>query len=202
MARITTLVDKEWAEAFKNKMVLGTLIFMPILFMILPLFQLALMRNINQASPGTSLSQTRRPYATQYPQLAAINMLDSIGRSEYNSLQMSLIQNRWHGLSGRLNYTLGHTMDNGSEARNTLPLDSFNIEADWGNAAFDIRHVATAGFTYDLPAFGSGRFGDGWQVTGDERRARSHVLEQLQWRGGVGEVLRPGKGQGADVEGA
>ena len=46
MARITTLVDKEWAEAFKNKMVLGTLIFMPILFMILPLFQLALMRNI------------------------------------------------------------------------------------------------------------------------------------------------------------
>lgn len=39
MARITTLVDKEWAEAFKNKMVLGTLVFMPILFMILPLFQ-------------------------------------------------------------------------------------------------------------------------------------------------------------------
>ncbi len=46
MARITTLVDKEWAEAFKNKMVLGTLVFMPIVFMILPLFQLALMRNV------------------------------------------------------------------------------------------------------------------------------------------------------------
>ncbi len=46
MERIKTLVDKEWAEAFKNKMVLGTLVFMPILFMVLPLFQLALMRNI------------------------------------------------------------------------------------------------------------------------------------------------------------
>src|SRR5512139_3697800 len=46
MERIQTLIDKEWAEAFKNKMVLGTLVFMPILFMILPLFQLALMRNI------------------------------------------------------------------------------------------------------------------------------------------------------------
>jgi ABC-2 type transport system permease protein len=46
MERIRTLVDKEWAEAFKNKMVLGTLVFMPILFMILPLLQLALMRNI------------------------------------------------------------------------------------------------------------------------------------------------------------
>jgi ABC-2 type transport system permease protein len=46
MERIRTLVDKEWAEAFKNKMVLGTLVFMPILFMLLPLLQLALMRNI------------------------------------------------------------------------------------------------------------------------------------------------------------
>src|SRR5512141_1905732 len=46
MERIKTLIDKEWAEAFKNKMVLGTVVFMPIIFMILPLFQLALMRNI------------------------------------------------------------------------------------------------------------------------------------------------------------
>jgi ABC-2 type transport system permease protein len=46
MERIRTLIDKEWAEAFKNKMVLGTVVFMPILFMLLPLFQLALMRNI------------------------------------------------------------------------------------------------------------------------------------------------------------
>ena len=77
---------------------------------------------------------------------------------------MSLIQSAWHGVSGRLNYTLSHAMDNGSEARNTLPMIQNNIDADWGNAAFDIRHVLTAGFTYNLPAFGSGRFGDGWQV--------------------------------------
>ena len=126
--------------------------------------RLALMRDINQPTAGTSLSQARRPYATRYPELGAINMLESIGRSEYNSLQMSLVQSQWHGLSGRLNYTLGHAMDNGSEARNTLPLNSYDIEADWGNAAFDIRHVVTAGFTYNLPAFGSGRLGDGWQL--------------------------------------
>ncbi|HSD82852.1 MAG TPA: ABC transporter permease subunit [Anaerolineae bacterium] len=46
MDRIKTLIDKEWAEAFKNKMVLGTVVFMPLIFMVLPLFQLALMRNI------------------------------------------------------------------------------------------------------------------------------------------------------------
>ncbi|MGH9144481.1 MAG: carboxypeptidase regulatory-like domain-containing protein [Vicinamibacterales bacterium] len=126
--------------------------------------RLALMRDINAATPGPTLSQARRPYATQYPDLAAINELESTGRSTYNSLQMSLIQSAWHGLSGRLNYTLAHAMDNGSEARNTLPMIQTNIDADWGNAAFDIRHVFTAGFTYNLPAWGTGRFGDGWQI--------------------------------------
>ena len=126
--------------------------------------RLALMRDINAATPGATLSQARRPYATLYPELAAINELESIGRSEYNSLQMSLIQSAWHGVSGRLNYTLSHAKDNGSEARNTLPMIQNNIDADFGNAAFDIRHVLTAGFTYNIPAFGSGRLGDGWQV--------------------------------------
>jgi outer membrane receptor protein involved in Fe transport len=126
--------------------------------------RLALMRDINAPAPRAGgVSQAARPYNAQYPTLAAINELDSIGSSEYNSLQMSLIQSSWHGMSGRLNYTLSHAMDNGSEARNTLPMNSADINADWGNAAFDIRHVATAGFTYNLPAIGSGRLGDGWQ---------------------------------------
>ena len=126
--------------------------------------RLALMRDINAATPGATLAQARRPFDTQYPNLASINELESIGRSEYNSLQMSLIQSAWHGVSGRLNYTLSHAMDNGSEARNTLPMIQDNIDADWGNAAFDIRHVLTAGFTYNLPARGTSRWGDGWQI--------------------------------------
>jgi outer membrane receptor protein involved in Fe transport len=126
--------------------------------------RLALMRDINAPAPRVGgVLQAARPYNAQYPTLAAINELDSIGRSEYNSLQMSLIQSSWHGVSGRLNYTLSHAMDNGSEARNTLPMNSADINADWGNAAFDIRHVISAGFTYNVPAFGSGRLGDGWQ---------------------------------------
>jgi hypothetical protein len=126
--------------------------------------RLALMRDINQPPPSaTGLSQAARPFYAQYPALQAINELESIGRSEYNSLQMSLIQNNWHGLSGRLNYTLGHAMDNGSEARNTLPMNSANIEQDFGNAAFDVRHIFSAGFTYSLPAMGGTQWGDGWQ---------------------------------------
>jgi len=127
--------------------------------------RLALMRDINAPPPSAAgLSQARRPYATRFPDLAAINELETVGRSEYNSLQLSLIQSAWHGLSGRLNYTLSHAMDNGSEARNVLPMIQDNIDADWGNASFDIRHVFTAGFTYNIPAFGGGRLGDGWQL--------------------------------------
>jgi len=40
MKHIVTIIDKEWAEVFKNKMVLFTLIFMPLIFTILPLAML------------------------------------------------------------------------------------------------------------------------------------------------------------------
>jgi len=126
---------------------------------------LGLMRDINAPLPNPAgLNQANRPFATQYPDLAAINELVTIGRSTYNSLQMSLTQNAWHGLSGRMNYTLGHAMDNGSEARNTLPMDSTNIDLDWGNSSFDIRHVFTGGLNYDIPAFADNRIGKGWQL--------------------------------------
>jgi hypothetical protein len=126
--------------------------------------RLAIMRDINAPAPSpTPLAQSRRPFFAQYPDLAAINELETIGRSSYNSLQMSVIQSNWHGLSGRLNYTLAHAMDNASEARNTLPMNSANIDQDWGNAAFDVRHVISAGFTYTLPAAGTSRLRDGWQ---------------------------------------
>jgi outer membrane receptor protein involved in Fe transport len=127
--------------------------------------RLAIMRDINAHGPrAAGLSQALRPFNRLYPDLAAINQLETTGRSRYNSLQLSLIQNAWHGLSGRLNYTLGHALDNASEARNTLPMNSADVDADWGNASYDVRHVLSAGFTYTLPAFGTSRLGDGWQL--------------------------------------
>ena len=35
--RIRTIIDKEWAEVFKNRLVLFTVAFLPILFTVLPL---------------------------------------------------------------------------------------------------------------------------------------------------------------------
>ncbi|PKN84189.1 MAG: hypothetical protein CVU45_09085, partial [Chloroflexi bacterium HGW-Chloroflexi-7] len=36
-ARVRTIIDKEWAEVFKNRVVLFTIILMPVLFTLLPL---------------------------------------------------------------------------------------------------------------------------------------------------------------------
>jgi ABC-2 type transport system permease protein len=47
--RIRTIIDKEWAEVFKNKMVLFTVGLMPVLFVVILLVQLALMRQIDPA---------------------------------------------------------------------------------------------------------------------------------------------------------
>lgn len=41
MPKIWTIIDKEWAEVFKNRLVLFTVAFMPILFTALPLIMLA-----------------------------------------------------------------------------------------------------------------------------------------------------------------
>jgi ABC-2 type transport system permease protein len=48
--KIRTIIDKEWAEVFKNRVVLFTVLFMPLFFTVLPLAVLYAMR----ASPGNS----------------------------------------------------------------------------------------------------------------------------------------------------
>ena len=40
MNKIITIIKKEWAEVFKNRMVLFTVIFMPLLFAALPLIMI------------------------------------------------------------------------------------------------------------------------------------------------------------------
>ena len=45
--RIRTIIDKEWAEVFKNKLVLMTVIAMPLLFAVLPIIVLATGSGVN-----------------------------------------------------------------------------------------------------------------------------------------------------------
>ncbi len=53
--RIQTVIDKEWAEVFKNRLVLFTVAFLPILFTILPLGALYGTRSAGGLGGGTDL---------------------------------------------------------------------------------------------------------------------------------------------------
>jgi len=56
IARVRTIVDKEWAEVFKNRVVLLTVLLMPLLLTILPLVILSVMHSSGAASgSGTDM---------------------------------------------------------------------------------------------------------------------------------------------------
>jgi hypothetical protein len=124
---------------------------------------------INQPLPdptGTLSRQDRRPYNSEFPNIAGITELRTAGTSHYNSMQISLRNNQWHGVTGQIQYTLSHAMDEESNVRNNGPEDSYNLARDWGNADFDVRHVVTGYLLYDLPNLVPKfpRLGKGWQM--------------------------------------
>ncbi|MDR1726493.1 MAG: TonB-dependent receptor [Acidobacteriota bacterium] len=128
---------------------------------------LPILRDINAGPLGYTSDaglQQRRPYYAQYPELGVVNQLETEGRSSYNSLQLSVIQQAWRGLSGRVNYTYSRTYDIAADARGNLVGDPDDLDYDWGVSSNDVRHVVSANFSYDVPAFTRSRLGEGWQV--------------------------------------
>ena len=129
--------------------------------------KLSLTRNINSALPGIGSVQSRRPFNSIFPQLSAINMLETTANSHYHALQVSLNQGMWKGLATQLFYTWSHTIDTASDARARVPTNSYNIRNDRGNADFDLRHNFRASLTYDIPVFSESlpkRLTQGWQA--------------------------------------
>jgi Carboxypeptidase regulatory-like domain/TonB dependent receptor len=106
--------------------------------------KLGVILDINQTLPSGV-----RPYATEYPTLAAVNQLNSAGDSAYNSLQVSLRQQLWKGLIGNVNYTWSHEEDDASSV--TSPQNSYCLKCDWASGTFDQRQVMTAYVTYNIP---------------------------------------------------
>jgi hypothetical protein len=140
--------------------------------------RLSVMLNINQiplVDTGTNLTsaqqQASRPLFSQYPAFGDINQLNSVGNSNYHSLQSTLKIRTWHGLNSQISYTWGHELDAVTEYRGTLPLDSTNLKAEYGNGDFDTRHSFTASFVYDVPkapwasSGWSSRVFNGWQLS-------------------------------------
>ena len=106
--------------------------------------------DINQIPLGAN-SQAARPYNAQFPNLAAINEIQSVGNGYYNGLIASYRTSAWHNFTTKLNYTYGHARDDLSSTRGLIPQDSNNLRGDWGNSDFDIRHSFAGFISYAAP---------------------------------------------------
>jgi len=104
---------------------------------------------------------------TTYPNLASAIQNNSVGNSNYNSIQSTLRFRAWHGLAGQVAYTLGHALDTMTEYRGQIQTDLTNPRLDYGSADFDTRHTFTAYWSYDLPGSSHGPkiLTHGWQIS-------------------------------------
>lgn len=117
--------------------------------------------DINQ---GTT--QATRPFYRLYPNYTNINQIESIGTSNYNSLQSTLRLQNFHRLSAQLAYTWSHNLDEVTSYRGSLPQNSYDFKGDYSNSDFDTRNSVVAFLTYQIPGT-AGHFRgltNGWVV--------------------------------------
>jgi hypothetical protein len=107
--------------------------------------------DINQIPIGSPELVSSRPYFSQFPNLAAINEVESVGNANYNSLIASVRTTSWHGFTTKLSYTYGHSLDDLSYARGIIPQNSYCLQCDYGNSNYDIRHSFSMFLTYAVP---------------------------------------------------
>jgi Carboxypeptidase regulatory-like domain len=125
---------------------------------------LPVMLDINQIPIGSPEVNSSRPYASEFPNLAAIDEVQSVGNANYNSLIGSLRTSNFHGFTTKLAYTYGHSLDDLSYARHDIPQDSYCLQCDYGNSDYDIRNSFSTFLSYTPPEPGSHKLLlGGWQ---------------------------------------
>lgn len=117
-------------------------------------------RNLNRLFPGTN--------QRRYPQFGNITLNRNDLNSNYNAFQASFRRRFARGLTGNLNYTWSHTLDEGGIAFGTASQDDQNRRDAYGNADFDTRHMLQFDYSYELPKVPGlpTAVGGGWQVNG------------------------------------
>lgn len=123
-------------------------------------------RDINQEALGGGA----RPYDGVISDLngnpySFINEIQSIGTSNYNSLQATLRVSNIHGFSAQGAYTWSHSFDEVTAYRGALAQDSYNFKGDYGPSDFDARNIYTGLLTWDVPgSHVMSALTKGWQI--------------------------------------
>jgi len=127
--------------------------------------------NINQPYLGGAPGPYSGDFGGNY--YSDINQVESIGTSNYNSLQAVFRTTNWHGLTSQAAYTWGHNLDEVTAYRGALPQDSYNFKnnlgpsdpGDYGNSDFDTRNSFVGYINYDVPTFGGPKLlTGGWSL--------------------------------------
>lgn len=122
--------------------------------------------DLNQSKPNAiGVDQTSRPYYSVFPSYGNINEIQSIGNSNYSSLQATLRTSNFHHLSMQAAYTWSHSFDNVTAYRGALPQDSTNFKGDYGQSDFDQRQNFVGEVSYEVPGMAVHKaITGGWQV--------------------------------------
>jgi len=95
-----------------------------------------------------------------YARTSQLYYLDASGMADYNALQAQWRTRLTHGAQFTFNYTLAHSLANGSQSQyqdmGYTPYTLRNLHLNYGETGSDIRQALRVVGTYDLP-FGKGK---------------------------------------------
>ncbi|HZY06551.1 MAG TPA: hypothetical protein VFE69_02360, partial [Ilumatobacteraceae bacterium] len=146
-------------------------------------------RLVNNAQPGPGGVQPRRPVqtipfvsgtdlgtlppgvtvaSTTFP-VGPINLLESSGRSQYNSVWILTKRTFSRGLSYMASYTYSNSLSDAPTfrspaAESEVPQNSFDPGAEWGPAGCDIRHRFVSSVIYKIPYAATGGMSTGDKI--------------------------------------
>ncbi len=98
-------------------------------------YNLASEININQPVPGTAdpaAIQARQPYFSQFPWLQGIFVYGPAGFSNYNALQVTLVQRNFHGLTMNAGYTFARDLATPKGGNDPYITNSNCISCEYG----------------------------------------------------------------------
>jgi len=86
------------------------------------------------------------------PGFAGITQEENETNFNYNSLQIGVRMDNWHGLTLQAAYTYSHEIDEVTNDLNSLS-NPFNPRYDYGSGGFDRRNILNINYIYNLPFF-------------------------------------------------